>query len=273
MDGMEGRDALDEGRRIQSEVPMFSSISPEKCFSFIHTQLQPNPQFPHAHAEAECKLAITISRQTGSGSLGIADSLARILQVRWPKERCQWTVFDRNLVEKVLEDHHLPGRLAGYMREDRVGTIHDMMTEILGLHPSSWDLFHQTTETILRLADVGHVILIGRGANMVTAKLPHVFHVRLSGSKERRLKRLQENLNLSPEAAEEFLEKTERGRERYLKDHFKSDINDPLLYHLVINTDRIECSQAAELIAEAAVRWAKTSAKPEHPAVLAAEPA
>ncbi len=251
---------------------MFSSISPEKCFAFINTQLQPHPHSPYANREEERKLAITISRKTGSGSLGIADALARILQVRWPRERCQWTVFDRNLVERVLEDHHLPGRLAGYMREDRVGAIQDMMTEILGLHPSSWDLFHQTTETILRLAEMGQVILIGRGANMVTAKLPHVFHVRLCGSKERRLKRLQENLNLSPEAAAEFLEKTERGRERYLKDHFKSDINDPELYHLVINTDRIECSQAAELIAEAAVRWGKTYAMPMKPLMLATEP-
>jgi len=40
-------------------------------------------------------------------------------------------------------------------------------------------------ETILHLAEQGNVILIGRGANLVTRELQHVFHVRLVGSQGR----------------------------------------------------------------------------------------
>ncbi|HVV72057.1 MAG TPA: hypothetical protein VHI52_11275, partial [Verrucomicrobiae bacterium] len=43
------------------------------------------------------------------------------------------------------------------------------------------------------------------------------------------------------------------GRGRYLKKYFKESIDDPLLYHLVINTDLVSHEEAAEMIAEAVV--------------------
>ena len=65
--------------------------------------------------------------------------------------------------------------------------VADALEELLGLHPSSWTLIQQTAETIWRLAQMGHVILVGRGANLITAKLASVFHVRLIGSLEKRV--------------------------------------------------------------------------------------
>jgi cytidylate kinase len=106
-------------------------------------------------------------------------------------------------------------------------------------------------ETILKLAELGNVILIGRGANVVTAKLPHVFHVRLVGTLERRLIRVQEDHHLDRKAALPFLEKADRGRSRYVRKHFKAKIEDPLLYDMVINTDRIPCDLVAQVIGEA----------------------
>src|SRR6185369_11998039 len=104
----------------------------------------------------------------------------------------RWMIFDRNLVEKVLEDHNLPGRLAKFMPEDRISGVSDTMDELFGLHPASWILVRKISETILHLAEMGNVIVIGRGANVITSKLSHVFHVRLVGSLENRVKHLQE---------------------------------------------------------------------------------
>jgi hypothetical protein len=202
------------------------------------------------------KLAVTLSRQAGSGAWLVAKRLAEYLDQHAPGESCRWTVFDKELVEKVLEDHNLPKKLAHYMPEDRVSAIDDMMHEILGLHPPSWTLVHQTTETILKLAELGQVILIGRGANVITGRLEHVFHVRLVGSLEKRLARVQEHLKLDQRAAMEFIVKSDRGRQRYVKEHFKVDVENPLLYDLVINTDRQACLDAAVLIGEAMLRRA-----------------
>ncbi len=220
----------------------------EQAQAFLQCQLRPAQRPP-----TRPRLAVTISRQTGSGAWRVARCLAELLDRRVPDPELKWTVFDKELVEKVLADHHLPQKLAEFMPEDRVSMLEDMMTELLGLHPPSWTLFHATVETILKLAELGHVILIGHGANVVTAKLPHVFHVRLVGTLERRIERVMADRGLDRKQAREFIEKEDRGRARYLREHFKAEIDDPLLYDLILNTDRISPEQAAALIAEAAV--------------------
>jgi cytidylate kinase len=157
-------------------------------------------------------------------------------------------------VEKVLEDHNLPQRLARFMPEDRVSEIADTMDELFGLHPPSWTLVRQTTETILHLAELGNVILIGRGATVITNKLDYVFHVRLVGSLKKRVAHMQELNGLNKKAALDLIRQEDRGRRRYLKTHFKADLDDPLLYHLVINTDLVSYENAAQIIADAMLK-------------------
>jgi len=228
----------------------------DKCLSFISSQFKESEQPAAPCTRRTHPLAVTISRQSGSGAWRIAECLANYLPKVHPCDPRPWTVFDKELVEKVLEDHNLPKKLADYMPEDRVSVIDDIMNELFGLQPSSWTLVEQTAETILKLAELGNVILIGRGANIVTARLDHVFHVRLVGSIEKRLERVKARLGHDDASAMDYIVKTDRGRQRYLKEHYKADIDNPLLYDMVINTDRISSESAAMLIADALLRWA-----------------
>lgn len=219
-----------------------------KCLSYIDCQLKSAPGDTQPHFTLHRHPAVTISRQTGSGAHAIAELLAEYLHHHDSRQHCPWTVFDRNLVEKVLEDHHLPKRLAQYMPEDRNSTLKDIMEEILGLHPPSWTLFHQTTETILHLAEMGHTILVGRGACLITARLENVVHVRIVGSLERRMDRVCQARGMSAKEAKELILQEDDARVRYAKNHFNRNIDDPAHYHLIINTDRVELPEAAELI-------------------------
>ena len=45
-------------------------------------------------------------------------------------------------------------------------------------------------------------------------------------------------------------DREDRGRERYLKRYFKRDVNDPLLYHLTINTDPLSEDEVVRLMGE-----------------------
>ena len=99
----------------------------ERALSFINCQLQPGGKAWTSPKDCVPRRAITISRQTGSGAHIVAGKLAAYLQAYTPKDACPWTVFDRNLVEKVLEDHNLPQRLGRFMPEDRVTEIADTM--------------------------------------------------------------------------------------------------------------------------------------------------
>jgi cytidylate kinase len=221
----------------------------EKCLGYIGAQIGSGNKRGQPRKRPEPTVAI--SRQTGAGGIPIAEHLAEYLQAHGPKTQRPWTVFDKNLVEQVLADHNLPKEIARYMPEDRISQISDMVEELLGLHPPSWTLLRQTTETILHLAELGNVILVGRAANVITAQLSNVFQVRLVGSEAARVKLVEEFYHLSPKAALDFMRKEDRGRRRYLKRYFHWNIDDPLLYHLVVNTDRLSFEEATRLIGDA----------------------
>jgi cytidylate kinase len=236
----------------------------EQCLSFINCQLQPAGKRRSARDGVE-RRAVTISRQSGAGGHSVAERLAAYLDEHAPKASCPWTIFDRNLVEKVLEDHHLPKHLARFMPEDRISEMADTMDELFGLHPPSWTLVRNTADTILHLAQLGNVILIGRGANIITRRLDFVFHVRLVRSFDRRVANIQRSEGLSLKAARDFVRREDRGRKRYVKKYFLKDVNDPLLYHVVINTDLVPEWEAALMIGEAVVRQEFAAGKPEAP--------
>jgi cytidylate kinase len=126
----------------------------------------------------------------------------------------------------------------------------DIVDELFGLRPASWTMIQQTSETILKLTELGNAILIGRGGNVITAKRPNVFHVRLVAPLATRIDQVARTNGLNQRAARDFCRREDEGRRRYLWKYFKSDIDDPLLYHLCINTDLVSFAEAARLIAE-----------------------
>lgn len=198
--------------------------------------------------------ALTISHQTGAGEHEIAERLAKLLQVDEPKGSVPWTVFDRDLVEKVLEAHNLPQSLAEFMPEDRRSMIQDTIDELFGSRLPSWSAVPQIAETVLHLAHAGHAILVGRGANVITANMPNVFHVRLIASQANRIARIRQTNRMTQEDAAAFIKKADRAHGRYVKAYYHVSAEDDALYHLIINTDRVACPDAAWLIAEAARR-------------------
>jgi hypothetical protein len=229
---------------------MNANLGLERCLSFINCQMVPPGSRP-AEEDRRAFRAVTISRQTGAGSHVIAEKLAEYLQPRSPKGTCPWTLFDKNIVEQVLKDHNLPERMARFLAEDRISEIGDTMDELFGLHPPSWTLVRQVADTILHLVELGNVIIVGRGGQIITRHLDFVLHVRLVGSFERRLEHVRAYYNLSQKDAENFIHLEDRGRRRYLKKYFGKDIDDPLLYHLVINTDVVTFDQTSRIIGEA----------------------
>ena len=222
------------------------------CRAYVRSQFEEQERSVNRIHWPEPGPAVTFSSQTGAGSHEVARELAVILQKSETGGGPAWTVFDRELVEKVLEEHHLPKELARLMPEDRRSFIRDVMDELLGLRPPSWVMVPRIAETVLHLAEAGHVILVGRGANFITARMPNVFHVRLIASLPKRIERVQQANSLTAEEAAKFIHQRDRASGRYAKAHFHARVQDELLYHLVINTDRVPCPAAAQLIADTA---------------------
>ena len=81
-----------------------------------------------------------------------------------------------------------------------------------------------------------------------------MFHVRLVGSLEKRIEYGTRVYGLDRNAAAEFIKKRDEGRRRYLKDYFDADVNNPLLYHLIINTDLVPYDGAVQLIGDRVIK-------------------
>jgi cytidylate kinase len=236
---------------------MTGSVSLDRYLHYIEAQMQPMHRPASAGRPEGHRPVVTISRQAGAGSHVVAEELISRLGTRSEEP---WTIVDRDLVATVLEDHHLPTTLARFMPEDRVSETADTLDQLFGIRPSSWTLVRKTSETILRLAQIGNVVLIGRGANIITRNLDRAFHVRLVGSVPVRIQHIMAYKHLDEAAAEEYVRTEDLKRERYVRKYFEQDIEDPLNYHVVINTDRVGYAGAAELVAGAVLGMAETQA-------------
>lgn len=246
---------------------MWKNINIERCLSYIRGHVVPTTAVDHKPGSQtypaqskvpepkilpEAKPSITICRMCGAGGRTVASQLVDLLQARTLARR-QWTVFDNNLIEKVLEDHHLSRRIAEYLPENRKSFFTETIEKIRGLHPPTTVIVKQTVETILALATNGYVIVVGRASNVITEKLENVFHVRLVGSLKKRIARVEEVYGMGQTDAREYIKAQDTAKRLYLKTYFDRDIDDPLLYHMTINTDEIPYENAARLIGEAVI--------------------
>ncbi len=153
----------------------------------------------------------------------------------------------------MIEEFKLPKVFTSYIVEGKYNHISDAVSELLGVKPSEWTILHKTTEIILQLARFGKVIVVGRGSNVITSKLPNCFHVRLIAPIEQRSKHVQEVFRYSKPEALAYIKKEDTSRKKYLKSHFFMDSDDPTLYHLILNTGKLSSEESANIIAGAVI--------------------
>jgi len=178
--------------------------------------------------------------------------------------------LDTNLAKQVLEDHKLPSNLERFMSEDARLPVEAIVEEVLRLHPSGWTLAQHTTKTILRLAGLGHAIIVGRGGSVIAARLPNVFHVRLVAPLAMRIRHTAEYHQLNEAEAAKFVREKDQARHRYVRRYFNAKIDDPTLYDVTLNTGRFGFARAAEVIAQMALQHHRAFAGRDQPIVTMA---
>jgi len=197
---------------------------------------------------------ITISRETGIGAVAICEKLTEYFNRRAIDDYNDWTLFDRTLIEKIMEDHHLPDHFRKFLIEEKPTKVDSWFGEILGISPSKIYLLHKTTHTIMKLAEFGNAIIVGRAANIVLSKKSNAFHLRLVAPLNFRIENAMRLYNVDHKTATEFIKREDEERKNYHWKYFHKDIDDPLLYHLVINTNLLESEEIAEMIGHCVIR-------------------
>jgi len=106
-------------------------------------------------------------------------------------------------------------------------------------------------DTLVAAYDRDNVVIVGRGGQAVLRDKPGVMHVRLDSPLGARALRVKERTNVSLADAIAQTKSRDLAATAYLQRFFEIDWNNPMLYHLVLNTGKWELSDVAEIIIDA----------------------
>jgi cytidylate kinase len=152
---------------------------------------------------------------------------------------------DREIILKAAERYGEEIRALEHVTDERPS-----LRERLA--PSRERYLASVEAVIWELASRGRVVLVGRGSPFVLAGVPHVLRVRVTAPVEVRAQRTAEREGLPLDAAAERVRRSDRDRAARVRFLFHLDWDDPLRYHLVLNTAELDVPAAVDVVAPAA---------------------
>jgi len=208
---------------------------------------------------------ITISREYGSGGKDVAKRVCEMLG---------YTYFDKNLMARVAAEVGLANDEVVDFSEDtyKMRNFMERMFDRRRLGADAWDASAGTTRSlqveILDEAQCAHlvkdtiigaykhdnVVIVGRGGQAMLKEKPGVLHVRLNAPRGARALRVKERESLGLGEAIDRVRRKDQAATAYLKRFFEIDWDNPLLYHLIINTGKWELEDVAQMIVNALTR-------------------
>jgi cytidylate kinase len=105
---------------------------------------------------------------------------------------------------------------------------------------------------IYEVAHRGEGVIIGHGSQMLLRDFGCALHVYLHAAMPSRIKNMMEQKLLTQEAAEKLIRKSDNEQNGFFRYAFNMNWNDPSLYDLIINTEKIGIDSAVGLIMDAA---------------------
>jgi cytidylate kinase len=117
-------------------------------------------------------------------------------------------------------------------------------------------------QIITAAANTGHVVIVGRGGQVLLADERDVLHIRVVAPLELRVAYVARREGLDPDAARRRVQAKDRARTRYMKTQYHSQHEDPHLYDLEINSAVLDLDSAVDLICLAVERKASRLSVP-----------
>lgn len=104
------------------------------------------------------------------------------------------------------------------------------------------------TRVIIKLADRGNVVIMGRGAQCILKDHPNALHLKLYAPLEKRIEYVAKIENITHKAARKKVEEVDERKKNFLKHYYNENIDDPELYHLLLNLGRFSLEQTTDII-------------------------
>lgn len=189
---------------------------------------------------------VTLTREFGCEGYPVAQRLQTLLEKRSGQP---WVVMDRALLDAVAKDHNLSAQIL-----QNLGTKNRFLDDMLSTFTPRWksdkDYYRLLCRQIISLAEEGNVILVGRGAVILTQETGNCFHFRIVAPMRFKQESIAARMGLTPDEAQDLIQVRQRQRDAFLKDFLGRDVADPTLYHLLFNNARCSAGRIAALMAD-----------------------
>ena len=198
---------------------------------------------------------ITISRQFGAGGITLGKMVA---------EKFGYIFADTEIIKMVAEMANVSTHFVNTVEKEAGGKFSKFISKTVSKplvgrilkdergYIDEEIYLDYLVLIIAQMADDGNVVILGRGSQYILNDHPDAYHVLLIDTFENRVRFMQKNYDLSQGRAAQVVKNEDKRRVNLYRKLGKSDYDNPILYHLVMNMSKVDLKQALQFICQLA---------------------
>jgi cytidylate kinase len=180
---------------------------------------------------------ISVSRQAGSRGAYFAQRLS---------EELGYQRMHREIIEAISKSSGFRKRILESIDEHVRGDLELAFESVFtGQSVDHSDFVRHLVRVVLSMAELGGVVVVGRGANFILGPNRGV-HIRVVCPVERRILNLIKYRKYSEKEAAAFVKRTDSERRDFVRKTFGRDIDDPLGYDVIFNSALIDIEEMVD---------------------------
>jgi cytidylate kinase len=179
---------------------------------------------------------ITISRGSFSHGKEIAESVA---------ERLEYECISREILIEASQ-------LFNISETKLIQSIHDAPSTLERITRGKEKYLAYIQAALLQRIKNDNIVYHGHAGHLLLAAIPRVLKVRVIADQAERVALMQRKENISKEEAKTAIKNEDKHRAQWTRYLYKTDLNDPWLYDIIINIGQLNVSDACEIICTAA---------------------
>jgi cytidylate kinase len=176
---------------------------------------------------------IALTQGMGSLAQDIAEQLSAELKI---------STLQHEVAERVAEKMHVSRSLINRLRGGKAGAIERFRADRQAMALYS-------AEEVLEAAAQGNVVIRGWGATQLLRPVPHVPCIRIMRPFDKRVQWLMNEIDTDDKGvAEAEIRRSDEANASRMQDQFGVQWNEPVLFDMVLNTDRLTVDSCVQMI-------------------------
>lgn len=196
---------------------------------------------------------ITISRQFGAGGITLGKMVA---------EKYGYVFADTEVIKMVAEMANVSTHFVETVEKEAGGKFSKFISRMVSKplvdrilkdergYIDEEIYLDYLVLIIAQMADDGNVVILGRGSQYILNDHPDAYHILLIDEFEDRVQFMQKRYELSKYRATQVVRSEDKRRKNLYQKLGKTDYDNPALYHLVLNMNKIGLEKALHLVCE-----------------------